>query len=64
MLQKVADRNVNNRLPVLPSCLPQVCALMRDCFNDDAESRSTFEYVDVQMKRLDEDSVESRLTFE
>lgn len=59
VLRLVADRNVNKRPPPPAGCPQKMLALMADCQDSDPEKRPTAEEVDIRIKRVDSESVES-----
>ena len=59
VLRLVADKSVRKR-PVPPRHMPDpVKALMKDCIEDEAELRPSFEEIDTRLKRIDADSLDT-----
>lgn len=59
VMRLVADKKIQKRPPA-PRHMPEaVKALMKDCFEDDADKRPDCSEVDTRLKRIDTDAVNS-----
>ena len=58
VLKDVADKDIQKRPPVPPSCPVQVQSLMSDCLVEDSDARPSFEELDKRLKRVDAEDVE------
>ena len=58
VLAEVADETIKKRPPVPTSCPPKAKVLMCECLESDPTKRPTFEELDLQLKRLDANTME------
>ena len=58
VLRLVADWNVNKRPPVPGACPPKAETLMSECLDADPAKRPTFEELDLQLRRMDPETME------
>ena len=64
VLKDVADKDIQKRPPVPPSCPVQVQSLMSDCLVEDSDARPSFEELDKRLKRVDAEDVEQSTSSE
>ena len=57
VLMLVADKFINKRPPIPSACPPKARILMTDCLDGDSSKRPTFEELDLQLRRIDPETM-------